>query len=355
VKYLLFCNLPYSFSILKPLEEEILLRGFEYLWYIPPSIENNFPYKESNYTTSFTDLIDYASDFIFVPGNEVPHFLHGVKIQIFHGLAGEKKGHFRIRDYFDLYLTPGPYFTNRFKALSLKHNNFDVIQTGWSKLDKLYQKNDSIIETKKRLLREHNTKKILLYSPTFSPSLTSANQLKETIHRLSLNKDILIIIKFHDKMNINIIDEYKKILSKNIIISEEKDITLLLQVSDLMISDTSSVVYEFILLNKPVITFQSKSDNISWSNFLSILGMENDILRTLEGQDNFKNNRQEITSQYHPYDDAQSGSRMIQASLDYIKENPIPLKRKISLLRKFKIYKQYKILNYQSYKQLFNP
>ena len=28
---------------------------------------------------------------IFVPGNEVPHFIRGVKTQVFHGLAGEKK------------------------------------------------------------------------------------------------------------------------------------------------------------------------------------------------------------------------------------------------------------------------
>ena len=98
MKFILFCNLPYSFSILRPLEEEIKSRNYSYIWYIPKNLEGKFPYKSSNYTTSIDDLKKFNSDAIFVPGNEVPHYIKGIKTQIFHGLAGEKKGHFRIRD-----------------------------------------------------------------------------------------------------------------------------------------------------------------------------------------------------------------------------------------------------------------
>ena len=115
MKTILFCNLPYAFAILKPLEIELKSRGFEVLWYLPKKILDKFPYKDSNYTTSIKDLKTFKSDAIFVPGNDVPHYLRGLKVQVFHGLAGEKKGHFRIRDYFDLYLTQGPYFTKRFQ------------------------------------------------------------------------------------------------------------------------------------------------------------------------------------------------------------------------------------------------
>ena len=342
MKFILFCNLPYSFSILKPLELEIIHRGFSYIWYIPKDIEEKFPYKSSNYTTNIDDLKKYESDAIFVPGNDVPYYLRGIKTQIFHGLAGEKKGHFRIRDYFDLYLTQGPYFTNRFKELSLKHKNFEVIETGWCKLDNLYTISDETIEEKNSLLQKYNVKNVILYAPTFSPSLTSGDKLVSTIKNLSSNDDILVIIKFHDKMDKELIQLYKDIKAKNLIISQEKDITKLLQISDLMISDTSSVVYEFILLNKPVITLNSKSENINWLNLTNENDVEPSTINILHGIDTFKDKRQNTIDMYHPYNDGNSASRMIDAIVQYKETYGVPLKRKLSILRKFKIYKAYK-------------
>jgi len=342
MKFILFCNLPYAFSILKPLEEELKKRSYDVLWYVPSSIASKFPYQNSNYTTLIDDLIQFRSDAIFVPGNEVPYFLRGVKVQIFHGLAGEKKGHFRIRDYFDLYLTQGPYFTNRFKKLALKHRNFEVIQTGWCKLDKLYTVKNNILEKKQKLLHKYNTKHIVLYSPTFSPSLTSGEKLLNTIENLSNNSNILIIIKFHDKMDKNIIEKYQELNSKNLIISSDKDITKLLQISDLMISDTSSVVYEFSLLNKPVITLNSISENINWLDTDDINILEKETINIINGNDNFKEKRANTIEQYHPYNDGKSASRMIDATISYIQNNGVPQKRKLSLLRKFKMWKKFK-------------
>ena len=341
MKFILFCNLPYSFSILRQLELEIKKRNFEYTWYIPETILHTFPFKDSPYTSSIKDLVSFKSDAIFVPGNDVPHYIQGVKIQIFHGLAGEKKGHFRIRDYFDLYLTQGPYFTNKFKELSLKHNNFDVIETGWCKLDNLYTTLESTKQERLDILKKYNAKQIVLYAPTFSPSLTSGEKLVKAIYKLSKTDDILVIIKFHDKMDKDIIEPYKNIKNNNLIISNEKDITKLLQISDLMISDTSSVVYEFILLNKPVVTLNSISENINWENLHDENDVYNKTIEILNANDAFKKNRINTINNYHPYNDGKSASRMIDASIDYTKKYGVQKKRKLSLLRKIKIYNKY--------------
>ena len=341
MKFILFCNLPYAFSILKPLEQEIIKRGYDFLWYLPSDIENSFAYKNSNYTTSIKDLINYKSDVIFVPGNDVPHFLHGIKVQIFHGLAGEKKGHFKIRNYFDLYLTQGPYFTNKFKDLAKKYKNFEVTQTGWCKLDNLYQISKETKEIKENLLKKHNVKKIILYAPTFSPSLTSAPKLIEIINNLSKKNDILVIVKFHDKIDKHIEQKYINIQTDKLIISNEKDITKLLQISDLMISDTSSVVYEFILLNKPVVTLNSNSKNINWLNIKNVDNFENAVMKLVNNDDEYFEKRKKIIKMYHPYSDSKSSQRMVDAVIKYKEKNSVPTKRKLSLLRKFKIYKKY--------------
>ncbi|MFT6371129.1 MAG: CDP-glycerol glycerophosphotransferase (TagB/SpsB family), partial [Maribacter sp.] len=174
MKFILFCQNAYAFGIMAPIRDELIKRSNDYIWFVSKKLIQKFPFPEESHTSSILDLQFYQSDVIFVPGNEVPYYLRGVKTQIFHGLAGEKKGHFRIRHYFDLYLTQGPYFTNRFNELKEKHGNFDVVQTGWPKLDS-YGLNKTVYEAeKKELLTKYDTDKIIVYAPTFSPSLTSA-------------------------------------------------------------------------------------------------------------------------------------------------------------------------------------
>lgn len=339
MKTVLFCNLPYAFSIFKPLADALKTKGMTPLWYMNPSLRKQFPY-EGEIMTSIEELEAYESDAIFVCGNDVPFWLRGVKVQIFHGLAGEKKGHFRIRDYFDLYLTPGPYFTERFQALANRHQNFHVTQTGWSKLDPLFQTPHHILETKRRLLDAHNAKHLILYAPTFSPSLTSAPILVETIKQLANQDDTLILIKFHDKMK----PEWRTLyegLSSDILIQEEQDITPLLQMADLMISDTSSVVYEFLLLDKPVITYKSTSEHIRWCDTTDTTMLYSATRALLDGEDHFKEKRKEVIALYHPYQDGRSSYRIIEATEHYIQKFGIPTKRDLPLHRKIKMIKQY--------------
>ena len=111
---ILFCKNKYAFGILEPIRKELKALNHDFIWYIDKKILDDFPYKTEPHSSSIKELKNYNSEAIFVCGNAVPHYLKGVKTQVFHGFAGEKKGHFMIRNYFDLYLTQGPYFTKKF-------------------------------------------------------------------------------------------------------------------------------------------------------------------------------------------------------------------------------------------------
>lgn len=346
MKTTLFCKNPYAFGILKPLNDELITRNHPVKWFIPNDIVEKFPFKkECDYTTNIQEIHDFKSDVIIVPGNEVPHYLRGVKVQIFHGLAGEKKGHFRIRKYFDLYLTQGPYFTNRFHKLAKKHKDFDVIETGWPKLDQLFAQKGSYDKEKNDLLNEHAVKRIILYAPTFSPSLTSAIDLKTHILKLA-NSENLVFIKFHDLMDQKVISEYKTLCKEypNARIVEDNNIIKYLILSDIMISDTSSVVYEFLLLDKPVITYKSKSKNIKWENISSYKQLITSVNETIK-YDKFKDQRSWIIANYHPYTDGKSSKRMVDTLEQYILENPIPEQRKLPWGRKRKMIKMFGKVN----------
>ena len=96
MKCVLFCQNNYAFGILEPIKTYLNDNGHEYIWYVNPKIIQDYPYKNETHTSSIGELMAYQSDAIFVPGNEVPHYLRGLKVQVFHGLAGEKKGHFSL-------------------------------------------------------------------------------------------------------------------------------------------------------------------------------------------------------------------------------------------------------------------
>ncbi len=343
MKFILFCQNPYAFGILEPIMQELKEQKEEYLWFLTENLRDKFPFKEEPHTYDIEELVAWQSDVIFCPGNEVPHYLRGVKVQIFHGLAGEKKGHFRIRHYFDLYLTQGPYFTRKFRRLKRRHRNFEVVETGWPKLD-IYARDLQIYEAeKKALLNEHRAEKLILYAPTFSPSLTSAPHLLKEVRELAKEENYLIVIKFHDLMAPEVVEEYRKLAANapNIILEEEPNIVKFLLMADLMISDTSSVVYEFLLLDKPVITFKSNSQTKVWDNANEYVGLARKVRINLE-QDPFKEERKEVIEEYHPYDDGRSAERMVKAVKDYIKEFGVPGRRKLPFLRRRKMNRMFR-------------
>lgn len=343
MKIVLFCKRAYSFSILFPIQEFCRTTGDEVLWYIDSDILEGFPHKnDTDYTTSIQDIYDFKSDVIFVPGNVVPHYLRGLKVQVFHGLAGEKKGHFRIRNYFDLYLTQGPYFTDRFQELAKKHKDFSVVETGWSKLDALYGNQHLYDAEKQKLLKDHKAKKIVLYAPTFSPSLTSAQVLYDQIDALAQNPDYLVLVKFHDLMLKETKERYVARSAKlpNLVVVQDPNILKYLLLSDLMISDTSSVVYEFLLLDKPVITFNSSSEHIHWPNLKEPELLQSTV-REVFAKDKGASDRRWIIDNYHPYSDGLSAARMVKAVKDVLSTRAVPECRKLSLLRRWKVNKKY--------------
>lgn len=339
MKVILFCQNNYAFGILKPIKNILEKQGHDYIWFIAKKSIKDFPYKLDNHTTLISDLENYNSDVIFVPGNEVPYFLRGLKVQIFHGFSGEKKGHFRIRHYFDLYLTQGPYFTTKFNELKAIHNNFDVIETGWPKLDVYGKNNSHYVNFREKLLETYKSRKIILYAPTFSPKLTSAPFLANQIKELANNSDYLILIKFHPLMAQKWLDIYQNLADNtpNILFQNENNIIKFLLISDLLISDTSSVIYEFILLDKPVITFKSISEHISWEDSNDYNSLTKLVEINLD-DDPFSNYRAYIHQQFHPYNDGKSAERMVETVKKHIDFKGVPEKRKLSFLRRLKIH-----------------
>lgn len=338
-KILLFCEAAYSFAILKPIEKEARRRGWTVDWYLPPDLLGAFSAAADKHCiTSIAELTGTPYDAIFVPGNTVPYYLRGVKVQVFHGFAGEKVGHFKIRHYFDLYLTQGPYFTQRFEEFQQQFRDFEVVETGWPKLDAYFDGSIDLTALKEKY--RHDDLPLILYAPTFSRSLTSATQFLPEFERLGGTGKYRIMIKFHPLMDKPTIALYRSAFrdSKFVTIEEQDDLTPLILLSDMMVSDTSSAIYENIIIGKPAITLNTKTPQPRWTDITdpALLPAAIDEVFRESGRD-----VSAISNAYHPYTDGQSARRMLDAVESYIQKFGVPATRKLGFFRRFQIHRKY--------------
>lgn len=354
MKVLLFCENKYALNILYPLHEESVKQNHEVLWYIhAPKIDHFEWENEVPWTSSMQVCYDFNPSTIFVPGNIVPYYLPGVKIQIFHGYAAEKKDHWIIRHYFDLYLTQGPFFTSKFNQLALLHKNFEVQETGWTKQDWIKRHAHDYDDLRNEYLEKAQCKEIILYAPTFSPKLTSLPIIKEgLIHTLEERNKTLLLIKLHPLTKQEWITEYKELATKHkrILFIEDSNVTPYQLISDIMIGDTSSTVYEFLLLNKPVITLGTISKDIYWINITDPKLLPQSIEKAIHDPQAIKN-RQWIVDNYDPYIDGSCCKRMLEAVDIYIQKHGIPSKRSLNLWRRFTCLKKFGLIKLE---QLFS-
>ena len=338
MKILLFCENKYAVDILNPLQEEADRQGgHELLWYVHQKKIPQFPLKDKvRYTFSMQEAYDFHPDAVYAPGNIVPYYLSGVKCSIFHGYAAEKRDQFHIRNYFDIYMTQGPYFTQEFEKLQRKYGDFEVLETGWTRQDWIARHRDDFREEKAQLLREHGCERIVLYAPTFSPRLASLPKIKRALIELVEQKKVLLLIKLHPLTCQEWVDEYKELARQyqHIIFEEDFAVTKYMLMADVMISDTSSTIYEMLLLDKPVITLDTVSKDPYWKDI-------NDAAQLLEAYDavlsdeRLTQRRQWIIQNYDPYNDGKCAQRMLEGAEEYIRRHGVPQKRKLNLWRKY--------------------
>ena len=338
MRIVLFCENKYAIDILYPLQKEAEDEGVnDILWYVHEKRIPDFPLKDSvNWTNSMQKVYDFFPDAVYVPGNIVPYYLRGVKIQIFHGYAAEKKDHWIIRRYFDTYFTQGPYFTRKFKQLSYKYKDFEVLETGWTRQDWISDHRSSFDIEKNELLQKYGKKQIVLYAPTFSPKLTSLPLIKDALIKLIKEKDVLLMMKFHPLTSQEWIDEYRQLANEhdNMIFVEDFSVTKYLLMADVMISDTSSTIYEFLLLNKPVITLRAISKDIYWKNIDNPEELCDAFEQVQHGKE-IISLRHWVIQNYDPYSAGGVAQRMLEGARDYIRRHGVPKKRKLNLWRKY--------------------
>jgi len=335
-RYLFFVSLAYSYPILRPLQEEIWRRGDEVAWFLEEPCVNLLKENEKRLTT-IQEVMDYQPIAVFTPENSVYDFFPGVKVCVFHGYAINKraekgdKDHFVIRGWFDIYCTQGESSTPRFKELEKKYRYFKVYETGWCKVDKFFEQ---------PLERKENEIPVILYSTTFSRRITSAPHLFETIKQLMKTKPWRWIITLHPRLAPELVQKYEDLAVRhgNVTFCRYNDGINTFRNVDVMLCDSSSIIVELLLLEKPVVTFRNTCPGNHLINVLHKEEVGDAIEKALTRPAELMENIRAYTAHHEAHRDGQNSARVLDAVDDFILNYKGKIRKKpLNLLRKIKL------------------
>ncbi len=336
-KYLLYGSERYALAILRPLQDAIRRRGGEAAWFFDGPGAADL--VEGERLLDVQGVRDWKPDAVLTPGNHLPHFFPGVKVEVFHGFDAGKPRHIYIRGFFDLYCTTGPRDTAQFQALADKLGHFSVAQTGWPKLDPMF-KRDALREIAGPLPPVRDPP-VILYHSTFSPSWSAAETLYEEVKRLSRDGRWKWIVTFHPKMPAETVARYKALQNEHLRFAEDDNILDLFPQVDMMCSDTSSALSEFLLTGKPVVTFRNRRPGPQLIDIDQVDQFEPAIARALSRPPELMQAIAEFGQAIHPDRDGRSSERVLDAIDAFIagggrnrRPKPANLWRKLKLRRR---------------------
>ena len=286
------------------------------------------------------------SDYIFL--DDYHPMLIGLKfrkkqeiIQVWHAVGAFKTvGFSRIgkKGGFFYHYKNHRYYTKSFvasehdvpiygEAFGIKDEN--VIPTGVPRTDVFFDENYKELSQKRVFSKYPNIKdkKIILFAPTFRGNghrTAFYPFFKLDLDRLAHyaeDNDAVILFKMHPlvRNNIKIPEKYEEYL---IDVHDYTEVNDLLFVADLLISDYSSIVYEFALLRKPMLFYAFDLEDyiatrdfyINYTDFVpgKIVQNFNDLMRAIENQDFEEYKIDLFLNKYFKYLDGKATERLVR-------------------------------------------
>lgn len=280
-------------AIYNTLCEKFDFLNLSYVWVVDSNNNDAYEYLKSKNRTKVVKFNTneyfkaYRESLIWVSNCRLPKSIHKSKYQVFvqcwHGTPIKKLGcdisisedtsitplarsyiYQQQSKSINLFLSPSHYATNKFKSAFFLEPN-QVLEYGYPRSDRLINGFDLMrMRSIKRLLRIPEGKKVILYAPTYRDSIFSDkyNEENNTCHlNQKLNEirrssgDAVVLYRGHYFTNTSVFNE-------NIIdVSSYNDVNEILGISDILITDYSSLIFDFALLKRPIICYLYDFDN----------------------------------------------------------------------------------------------
>jgi CDP-glycerol glycerophosphotransferase (TagB/SpsB family) len=311
--YLLFATERYALPILQPLADALQARGHAVGALLVDGARDGRLANARMMSTR--EAVAFRPHAVYSAANWVPTFISGAKVQLFHGFNVEKRedarGHFRLRGLFDLYCTQGPATTVPFKALAARHRHFKVVETGWSKLDPLFLDDGG---QSAALRAPAHGREVVLFASTFTPRLSAAPELFEAIRAQVERGDRYWLLTLHPKCAPELFERYRALAGPNAAFVETEALIAAQRAADVLLADTTSVVSEFVVQRKPVVTFRNRAPKPHMLDFGDPAQLPAMLERAFAPTPALREQLRAYADAIHPWRDGHSAYRVLAAT-----------------------------------------
>lgn len=174
-------------------------------------------------------------------------------VQLWHGVGLKRL--YPVRDIsYDYFVSTSEWCnrTNFQKVFQAKR----FLNLGYPRNDLFFRKEDAESDNKiptglRRFVREHGT---ILYVPTYREADFRMPPLDfEAIDRLMEKLDFRFFVKFHPSVRTKI--DMEKRFERVKFLESQEEIYPLMKHVDILVTDYSSILYDFLLLDRPIVAF----------------------------------------------------------------------------------------------------
>ena len=254
-------------------------------------------------------------------------------IDLWHG-CGYKANKNGRKVFFDYCLVPGNIFIKT-KMEFFGCTSKKLLSFGYPRYDMMLKGSERADEYKKKLLKETDSEKLILWMPTYRhasserlneetlnnefniPIIDDADKLLE-LNKFCKENHILIVIKKH---YLQVPYDFGENVLTNIVYLENRDLAdnglqlyEFINCSDALVSDYSSVAIDYLLLDRPLgftlDDYEAYTESRGWvfddpleympgEHMYNMQDFENFILDIKNGKDNYKEQRASVRAKTH--------------------------------------------------------
>ena len=169
---------------------------------------------------------------------------------------------------------------------------------------------------------------MILFGSTFTERLSAAPHLHAQIAADIAGGERYWLLTLHPKCPPELFERYRALAGAHARFIEPEQVMAAQRAADVLVSDTSSIVSEFIVQHKPVVTFRNRVPKPHMIDFDDPAQLPAMLQRALHPDAALQAEIVRYADAIHPYRDGLSSERVIAATEDFLSGEMGVLRRK---------------------------